>query len=732
MTNHPIRISFLVAASAFGLAANAHAQQAPTTAASANAPIAEVVVTAEKRSTNVQTTPSPITALSGDALQAKSITNLESLMTSSPSLSFANQGPTSAINIRGIGLGTSSPLVASGVPIYRDGIQAPTLLSNEPFVDVADVEVLRGPQGTLVGSNSTGGAVFINTKNPVIGSHDGYAQIEGGSYSRVGAQGAVNVPINDTLAVRFAGSYLQHDSYWTDTLPTAGVKPGALNQWVGRVSVLYKPVDNFTALLKVNLQDDHDGGFATKPYAGTPPSFGQPTGNYQLAYPDPNTQESDAQIRTSLELNYKLPNGINLRSISGMFYTHEYYDEEAYANTSTTTAKSTPSQNTIDDRVWSQEFNIVSPGSDQFHWVLGAYGQFWPAHISLVPNTLASTRVDEGTIKNAYALFGEGGYDLTSKLEIHAGLRETFDHTFGTGGVYAVTPTSSTQLAPNNDAQTDQTTTGRIGLNYKATADQFFYAFAAKGAKTGGVNGVGLPNFAPESVWDYEGGVKSYWFDHHLHTQLGVFYMDYQNLQLTAASPRIGATPGNSILNAGASTIKGVEFSSQGRFGAWQIDGNLAYTASSVSAGKLLNTYLYSIQGLTLTGLQCAAGQTTGCSNFTPYYQSASGVDDPFAPRWTANIGVAYAFDLGGDAVLTPRADFAYTSSQWTTVFENPVDKLQERKLLNLSLTWNKADWTVTAFGTNVTNSYFATGQTTNADFYNAPAEYGVRLAKRF
>jgi iron complex outermembrane receptor protein len=353
------------------------------------------VVTAQKRASSLQTTSLAMTALSGDTLKDKAVVNLEGLTTASPSFSFANQGPTAAVNIRGIGLGVSSPNVAPGVPIYRDGLLAPTLLTNEPFLDVGSVEVLRGPQGTLVGANSTGGAVFINTVNPKIGAYEGYAEVEAGSYHKLHASGALNIPVSDTFALRAAGSFEHRDSYWTNLQPNlTAVAPGAVRQYALRLSALYQPNEHFSALLKVNYQKDNNGGWAHTPYPGTPAAVGYPTQPYVLSYGDQTTISNDDQIRAGLELKYVFDGGITLKSITGTFQTHQYYDDNQYTYTSATTALPNHFTNHIHDQVYTQEFNLVSPATRRFHWVIGNFNLIQRAHISIHPNTFA-VLVDE-------------------------------------------------------------------------------------------------------------------------------------------------------------------------------------------------------------------------------------------------------------------------------------------------------------------------------------------------
>jgi iron complex outermembrane receptor protein len=134
----------------------------------------EIVITAQRRSENLQTVPIAVTALQGDELKSKSVLSVADLQNESPSLSISNSGLTNAVNIRGIGLASGNPNVGNGVATYQDGLFQPPIVTTNQFYDIADIEVLRGPQGTLVGSNSTGGAIIINSQNPKIGEDGGY------------------------------------------------------------------------------------------------------------------------------------------------------------------------------------------------------------------------------------------------------------------------------------------------------------------------------------------------------------------------------------------------------------------------------------------------------------------------------------------------------------------------------------------------------------------------------
>src|SRR5690349_3554010 len=213
----------------------------------------EVVVTAQRRVENLQQVPVAATALNAAELQAKSVARLGDLQTAAPSLSITDAGQTQSVNIRGIGLASNSPNATAGVATYVDGLFQPPIVQSNSFYDLAGVEVLRGPQGTLVGTNSTGGAIFINSASPRLGETGGYARGGFGNFSAAEAEGAVNLPVSDALAFRFAGFYRRHGTFYRDTGPFDN-EAGRLSENGERLGLLWKP-GSFSALLKLQLND---------------------------------------------------------------------------------------------------------------------------------------------------------------------------------------------------------------------------------------------------------------------------------------------------------------------------------------------------------------------------------------------------------------------------------------------------------------------------------------------
>jgi iron complex outermembrane receptor protein len=185
------------------------AQTTPNAASGSTAnptSVAEVVITAERRTTRLQNTAIAATVLNEKQLITSGVMTIDQLQFVSPSLTVNNFGQGNNVDIRGIGKGEHNTQTGTGVVTYRDGVASfPGYFQEEPYYDVSDVEVLRGPQGTFNGQNSTGGAIIVNTVNPSIGGgYNGYLYGHYGNYDDVGLQGAVNLPISSTLAARVA------------------------------------------------------------------------------------------------------------------------------------------------------------------------------------------------------------------------------------------------------------------------------------------------------------------------------------------------------------------------------------------------------------------------------------------------------------------------------------------------------------------------------------------------
>jgi iron complex outermembrane receptor protein len=733
-----------------GVIAAANAAEPPTSDAS-SASLEEVVVTAERRSQNIQTTSIAMTALSAEELANKGVRDQTDLQFAAPSLSMTQVGFTENVNIRGIGINLQSPVVVSGVALYRDGLFYPgNIMADEPYYDVADVEILRGPQGTFVGQNSTGGAILVTSKSPTFDGTHADIEVQAGNYQEVQVRGAVNLPVSDTWGARVAFNHESRNSFFED-VQNPSVHPGKVDQTNMRFGLLFAPNDNFSALWKSEYNTNSTDGYPQRPIPGTVYAGLAPANLWQLNYDRTDLRNDERSIRTGLEVKYRFPDGISLRSISGFQYgqLNMLFDEDATnASTPGSPLPGSYQPQFIHERVTTQEFDVLSPEKGFFRWVLG--GSYMhrdvPVEFTTFTQAGAGTPFPVGTpveaidvaINNpsdAFGLFGQGTFELSDALELQAGLRYSHDW-IGSRGRIVVEPNLGNGLVPvadipNTTPFSDHKITGKVGLNYKLGSNHFLYAFAANGYKTGGPNPASTAVFQPESVWDYEAGWKGTLLGGHVRTQLGGFFMNYDNFQAQELNTITGGGQQTVFNLQGTSRIYGAELQLQARVSSWSFDAAASYVHSSLGAAQAIDLRALPNGGNGL-GPQCAPGATANCFDYTPYFQDINGSQNPYSPKITANVGAQYAFQLPR-GVLTPRLDFSYIGKQFTTIFNNPaLDLLEVRHLLNAQLGYQLNAWQIGLFATNLTNQTYVTGQQGNNEFLGAPRQYGVRFGTSF
>ncbi|HEY6925336.1 MAG TPA: TonB-dependent receptor [Steroidobacteraceae bacterium] len=723
---------------------------APSTAArtalTQGSALQEVRITAQRRSENLQTIPVAVTALPGGALQGKGVSQLSDLQYAVPSLSIGNAGLSNVVNIRGVGLASGSPAVGNGVAVYVDGLfQTPTIYANQ-FYDIEDVEVLRGPQGTLVGANSTGGAIFINSRNPKLGAVEGYAQAGGGSYDAWSAQGAINLPVNDVLALRVAAELTQHESFYRSTGP-AYTDAGSLYDKSVRLGLLLEP-GVFKVLGKLEYVDRDTGGYAATPVPGTRYAPFAPSNPFVLDYDTPHNLNHERELTLNLQLRYPFANGIALRSQSGYIDkpVHNFEDYDGTAVNTPLAPRLTYDQHVRGQHL-TQEVNLLSPQVGRYEWVAGAYFARSNINVNIYETGALGLQGPAQYIynpqrKTTTGVFGQINFKLARSLELQTGMRYSTYRVTSNGFISLVLPSlacgdltlppapwNGCKVGSSAGEESDARVTGKVALNYRPTDDNLLYAFAARGYKPGGFNSPTAP-FGPETVWDYELGWKSSPLQDHVRTQLGGFLYRYENFQFQQLQLSTGTV---GVTNLPTATIDGLEGSLQARVGGWGVDAGVAYVHSRLpSRQPFVNNHLLPPSASNLP--QCPAGEpsSASCFDYTPYLADAAGGPSLYAPQWSYNIGVQYEFRLGGDTSLTPRLNYAYVGGQFTSLtYSRVTDYLPAHGLLAAFLSWRlQGNWTIDAFGTNLTNALYRTGEGLNSGnyyFYGAPRQLGVR-----
>jgi iron complex outermembrane recepter protein len=216
--------------------------------------------------------------------------------------------------------------------------------------------------------------------------------------------------------------------------------------------------------------------------------------------------------------------------------------------------------------------------------------------------------------------------------------------------------------------------------------------------------------------------------NHHVHSQLGAFYNRYTNFQLGDINPVNGA---NSVFNAGSAKVAGAEAQIETSLSNWLVNLVGSYVHSSLTINNVVDQTLLPAGGLAQLP-QCQPGQTTGCIDYTPYRVSVKGAPLPYAPKENVTLDVGYHFDLTSASTLTPRAEVAYTASQYSTVFDHEIDVLRSRTLANAKLLYDNANWTVELYGNNLTNKVYPNGRVGNAWFFGDPRNAGIRVRRQF
>jgi iron complex outermembrane recepter protein len=776
-----------------------HAQTASTaTGSSASASsggIEEVVVTAERRTENLMTTPITASVLTAQDLQNRDIVNVNDLQFIAPNLTVNDLGQGIDFDIRGIGKGEHNTQTSVGVVTYRDGASTfPGYITAEPFYDIASVEVYRGPQGTFVGQNATGGAVFVTTNDPVLGGgYDGYAQAQYGNYNDAQLQGAVDIPITDTLAVRISGFSERRDSFYTitdsdpaDNCPHdkyVGCKPGYnnadLHEAAGRLSVLWQPIAALTVSLKYDALYQDFGAALAVPYSQllpvgapvAPYGYLNPYHNSNLFHITSNAPDSriDRMQRAILKADYTFGDGIKLQSISdynrGNGRWRSDLDLTDYGNPGDFNYFYSPIGDTskwtffdsVDEVVYSEELDLISPDNQPITWVAGAYAQendylwlspyqFWIAigprfGNNPIPNPsnyyqYTSWTFQGKTTNYDVAGFGQVAAKLGDGVSVSLGGRwtQTGSHNNVTLWDYGGTPYGTPFL--DNQKQESSDITYKAAIDWAVNQGDFLYAFVATGYTGGGLNTYTTPTGGPAPFnkvtdTDYEAGWKrSSWFDGHLRTELDAFYTDYDHFQITLSDP---STPMSTyeINLPRTTTIYGAEGEAQAVFGKFSFTATLGLLKSSIANYWAIDPRYSVLAGL-YTAPAYTCNPTTGGNN--PYCTNVKGHPITYAPSVTYNLAAQYAFAIGNGDTLTPRINFAHVASQWASVFDNPDlgDRLGARNLLGAQLEWNSGSWLLTLYGDNLTNEQYVASNNSGGLYAGEPRLFGIRITKVF
>jgi len=581
-----------------------------------------------------------------------------------------------------------------------------------------------------------------------------------GNYDDTMLQGAVNIPVSDTFALRIAGFGDNRGSFFAlkDTDPAdncphqkyAGCKPGynpGDTQWAaGRLSALWKPTDALTVSFKFDEDYLDNGAYPADSYLDgfrNYPGTNIPNPHYtDIYHATANAPQSglDRFMRGILKVDYVLPDGITIRSVSG--YQNGNTNYTADLDGQSFTDFSAPASGAayyidnwtffdrVDETIYSQEINVISPDTGPVTWVMGAFAQAdrygfekpYQFVIGQPAGNLASEYALQGSNPTtAWAGFGQVSVNLGGGLQAQLGGRWSTSRTKNDVDILQY----GTYI-PDVQSAGSSSVDFKGSLNWSINDDQFVYAFVATGYKPGGLNvpvGIGIPApFTPERVTEYETGWKATWLDGHLRTQLDGYYNDYKNFQVIIGYPAFPVF-GFEVNDPNASKIYGLEAETQAVFGALAFSGGVGLMHSSLGE-------FFASDPRVVGGTPCdpATGPATStCFNLKGHPQT-------YAPSVSFNLSAEYRFALGGGDTLTPRMNYSHQSGQWATLFDNPLlgDKLAPRDLVGAQLEWAHDGYLVTLYGTNLTDQHYVAALNSGLRFAGAPRQFGIRFFKPF
>ena len=656
----------------------------------------EVLVTAEKRSESLQDLSQAITVLTGEDLDTRQVTSFVDLSAIAPGVNIAkNEGFKTVITIRGVGNEANQNAIANpSVSYHLDGIYvaSPFALQTD-FLDLERIEVLRGPQGTLFGQNSTGGAINVITTAPSMDSSFGKADLTLGDYGLVKARAAYNLPLSDTLALRASVISNKRDGF-TDNL-TLDQDLDDANSLSARVRVLYEPSDNFRANFTAQYFDEDRNGAAQKGL------LDPTTGARKLRQNSTAEYELESQLYSAvLEWDFEK---FSVKSLTS------YQDDDIlirrdndrndldflppFAQLPSSYDPETNKQTTI-----TQEVNLVSsePLFGKLDWVAGVFYLDTEVEISILerldfgfdgtfdPFTIETIYAYGGDVgfisdskpeRDSTSVYGQGTWNLSETWRTVFGLRYTEDEVYS-----SVTNYYGREGTDVLEIKSDKVT-GRLVVEHDINDSTMLFGSFTKGFKPGGSNLtygteaviapiVVLPIFNEEIVNAYEIGLKTDLADGRIRLNAAAFYYDYNNLQYQATDPE--------VFNGGVGNIPESEiFGAELEFSAFLsdsliLDARMAWLDTEITSDHLaLDNVQSEASGNALLGqgfdlfsdeIQIARAEQI---------QNVNGNELAKTPSFTGNLSLNWTKELEAWGEMRSTLQYTYRGDFKHRIFNN-------------------------------------------------------------
>ncbi|MFC4315009.1 TonB-dependent receptor [Steroidobacter flavus] len=737
---------------------------------SAGAHTEEIIVTAQRRAQNLQEVPVAVTAVTAEALEAARVENIADVQQISPSISFdtSNSAANSAnIRIRGIGTVGNSRAFEGAVGVFIDGVyrtRAGQALQN--WLDIDGLQVLRGPQGTLFGKNTSAGALLINSTKPTLSNFDSNFELTYGNYDTLLARGVVNIPFGDRAAARVGVLWSDADGFIEN--PNTGDSYNERKPRAAKAQLLVEPSDSLTLRLIADYSeeksnccygqvDDVDGplqpfiNLLTQARGLRPPSAD--FDDYEQVLSNDTQQDltdKGVVLQADLELgggnslhsvtayrSWKIQQdgmdadftGANILTINESFRT-DFFSQELTYNGKLASADYVVGAYFADEDIDATHQLLWGNQAQAFFDVLFQAQAGLPPGTSAAPTGLWSDAILPASSRS-YAAFTHWSIGLSDPLKLIVGARYSREDKTGAFKRFYFTPLPNAafrllnvQPGPEYSAkQENDAVTGTLGLQYQFTPDVMGYVSYSRGFKAGGVNidntAAGTrannpaevpgarpldPRYKPEYVDGYEVGLKTEYADGRARSNFAAFYDEMKDLQVAQF---LGTQ--FTIVNAPEATVYGLE------------------VENSFSLSDALTL------GVDATWLaEAEFGEAASILNL-------SGRDFAQAPDLAANVSLNLDQPLSNSLSLTGRIAGTYSGDQYTNTSNDLQRDAQTEVNLSVGLKASDNSWSVTAWCQNCSDERYVTQhfnsplQGTDSNGYvSAPLTYGITLRMSF
>ncbi|WP_160484989.1 TonB-dependent receptor [Aurantiacibacter rhizosphaerae] len=721
--------------------------------ASAEGRLGDIIVTAQRRSEDLQSAALAITAVSGEDLMDRGVTQVEDLGILSPGFQVnTSAGPYATFSVRSISSLSGNAFADSAVAVNLDGVYlaTPTVLHGL-YYDLERIEILKGPQGTLYGRNATAGAINIIPRRPEF-RNGGNANLMVGNLDRFNIGGALNLAVSDTVALRVAGQRVRRDGYMSD-----GASDD--NGEAIRASLLFEPTPELSILITGDYA--HQGGVgpgatirkecanipgntqtgacfvADDPYTGIADLAEQYT-SVGEAPPTQNQFIEGDYYGLALNVNYET-------SIGDLTFIGAYREaDSAYVGTGTSwqlREMQMPTQT-------SAELRLASNNDGPLQYVFGLYYLDTTMESRSQSESLNNRRFSDSFTNNegwTWAAFSQLTYSLTDNFRVTGGLRYTYENKetdserynlLNLVGPDPVIPDgpSGVKTIDLEEEESWNSVNWKLGVEYDATPDSLLYANVSTGFKAGGFyyGPPGSNTYDPENVTAYAIGTKNRFANDTIQLNIEAFYLDYTDQQISFVK-LIG--PGSVVLvteNAGSTTAYGIELESEFLLAE---DTRIGFAASWIDAEY--DEFSYDTVAPPSSTTLCVVGPPF------PFNVDCSGLEPVKTPQWTLSGSFEQGFELGngGRIFLDGRGQYksAFFPSTAYTVetvadesfranfglgYEDPAGRFRVRAFID-----NAFD--EVTINNSTVNTAYSENQIVGVNLL-APRTYGVQLSADF